>query len=129
MMTTKTVTNISINNFHNNSMKNQITSLSALKEEKKKLRMEIELSKREFAHSLGSSRANLKEFLLKKVAIPAGVAGLGVAGVSKLMSSNENHQNGHQSNQFGGLLAAVLPVIATAAQTYFFKKESNEHRN
>lgn len=105
-------------------MKNNITSLAALRQEKKKLRMEIELSKREFAHSLGSSRANLKDFLVQKVAIPAGVAGLGMVGVNKLMSGDEDHQGASISDN---VLSTVLPILATAVQTYFFKNVADEH--
>lgn len=106
-------------------MKNTITSLAALREEKKKLKMEIELSKREFAHSLGSSRANLKDFLVQKVAIPAGIAGVGIAGVNKLMSSDNKTSSSHSSS----FLTTALPILATLMQTYFFKNGANENQN
>jgi hypothetical protein len=107
-------------------MKNTITSLTALQEEKKKLKMEIELSKREFTHSLGSSRANLKDFLVQKVAIPTGIAGVGIAGLNKLMSSSDNHSKASNTNSF---LTTALPIVATIVQTYFFKNKTDENRN
>lgn len=105
-------------------MKNKITTLSELQREKKKLRMEIELSKREFAHSMGSSRATLKDFLVKKVAIPAGIAGVGLAGVNQLIGSSDSDKTSSQSNN---LLSTILPILATAVQTYFFKNVADEN--
>lgn len=107
-------------------MKNRITSLEALQQEKKKLRMEIELSKREFAHSLGSSRANLKNFMVTNVAIPAGIAGLGIAGANKLMHNSEKNRSAGISQHF---LSTILPLLATVVQTYFFKNPADEHIN
>lgn len=104
-------------------MKEKITSLADLKVQKKKLRMEIELSKREFAHSLGTSRATLSSFLLKKVAIPAGAAGLGIAGISKLMSSDEKVI----AQQSKSLLPTLLPILITAFQTLFLKNKVDEN--
>ena len=66
----------------------KITSLSELKRRKKQVRMETELAKREFAHSIGTTRGNAANFLLKKVAAPAGGAIVGLMLLSSLFSSN-----------------------------------------
>ena len=66
----------------------KITSLSELKRRKKQVRMETELAKREFAHSIGTTRGNASNFLLKKVAAPAGGAIVGLMLLSSLFSSN-----------------------------------------
>ena len=52
----------------------QISSLEELQERKKELDLEVEVSQRELAHTLGTSRVNLNDFLLKKVALPIGGA-------------------------------------------------------
>ena len=66
----------------------KITSLSELKRRKKQVRMETELAKREFAHSIGTTRGNATNFLLKKVAAPAGGAIVGLMFLNSLLSSN-----------------------------------------
>ena len=62
--------------------KPKITSLAELQQRKKEVRLEMELAKREFAHSLGTSRENTSQFLLKNVAAPVGggLAGLWLLG-------------------------------------------------
>ncbi|THH39313.1 hypothetical protein [Neolewinella litorea] len=68
----------------------KITTLAELKKRKKQVRMEAELAKREFAHSLGTTRGNAGNFLLKNVALPAGGGILGLMALSKLLSSGNN---------------------------------------
>ena len=62
--------------------KPKITSLAELQQRKKEVRLEMELAKREFAHSIGTSRENTTQYLLKNVAAPVGggVAGLWLLG-------------------------------------------------
>ena len=67
--------------------KAKITSLAELKTRKKQVRMETELAKREFAHSVGTTRENTSQFLLKKVAMPVGGGLLGLFVLSSLFSS------------------------------------------
>lgn len=66
----------------------KITTLSELKKRKKQVRMEAELAKREFAHSLGTTRDNVGTFLVKNVAVPAGGGILGLMALSKLFSGS-----------------------------------------
>lgn len=73
--------------------KSKITSLAELQKRKKQVRMESELAKREFAHSVGTTRENTGQFLLKKVAVPVGGGILGLFVLSSLFSSgNSNKQ-------------------------------------
>ena len=65
----------------------KITTLSELKRRKKQVRMETELAKREFAHSIGTTRGNASNFLLKKVAAPAGGAIVGLMFLNSVLSS------------------------------------------
>ncbi|MCP9234537.1 hypothetical protein [Lewinella sp. JB7] len=67
--------------------KSKITSLAELQQRKKQVRMETELAKREFAHSIGTTKGNAGNFLLKKVALPAGGAIVGLMVLSNLLSS------------------------------------------
>lgn len=68
--------------------KSKITSLAELKIRQKQIRMESKIAKREFAHSMGTSRENLGHFLLKKVALPIGGGIIGISLLSRLLSSN-----------------------------------------
>ena len=52
----------------------KIGSLEELQQRKKELDLEVAVSQRELAHSLGTNRVNLNEFLLKKIALPVGGA-------------------------------------------------------
>ena len=70
--------------------KSKITTLAELQKRKKQVRMESELAKREFAHSIGTTRDNTGQFLLKKVAMPAGGGLLGLMVLSKLFSSGKS---------------------------------------
>ncbi|NJB87463.1 hypothetical protein GGR26_003243 [Lewinella marina] len=66
----------------------KITTLAELRKRKKQVRMEAELAKREFAHSIGTTRDNAGTFLVKNVVLPAGGGLLGLMAISKLFSSN-----------------------------------------
>lgn len=72
--------------------KSKITSLSELKTRKKEVRMETELAKREFAHTIGTTKDNLGNFLLKKVALPVGGGLAGLVVLSKLFSSSKSRR-------------------------------------
>lgn len=51
-----------------------INTFAQLEKRKKELDLEVEISKRELAHSLGQNRDQLKDFLVQKVAMPVGIA-------------------------------------------------------
>ncbi|OAV42937.1 hypothetical protein [Lewinella sp. 4G2] len=67
-----------------------IHTFQELEERKRELELEVEVSKRELAHSLGTSKVNLNDFLLKKVALPIGGAIAGVYLISKLTGGKKN---------------------------------------
>ncbi|MBB4079053.1 hypothetical protein GGR28_001670 [Lewinella aquimaris] len=69
--------------------KSKINSLAELQQRKKQVRMETELAKREFAHSIGTTKGNAGSFLLKNVALPAGGAVVGMMVLSNLLSSKK----------------------------------------
>ncbi len=68
--------------------KSSITSLAELKKRKKQVRMETELAKREFAHSIGTTREHTGQMLLKKVVLPVGGGILGIMVLRSLFSSS-----------------------------------------
>ncbi|WP_116127641.1 hypothetical protein [Lewinella sp. IMCC34183] len=70
--------------------KAKITTLAELKKRKKQVRMESELAKREFAHSIGTTRNNTTQFLLKKVAAPVGGGILGLMLLNSIFSSSKS---------------------------------------
>lgn len=54
--------------------------------------METELAKRELAHTVGTTKDNLSNFLLKKVALPVGGGLAGLVVLSKLFSSSKSRR-------------------------------------
>ena len=70
--------------------KSKITSLDELKRRKKEIRMESELAKREFAHTIGTTKGNAGNYLLKNVALPAGGALAGLLVLLKVATSGSD---------------------------------------
>ncbi len=72
--------------------KSKITSLSELQQRKKQIRLEAEIAKREFAHAIGTTKGNAGNFLLKKVAMPAGGAVVGLIFLKNLLSGSDKNK-------------------------------------
>ncbi len=96
-------------------MSTQIKTLAQLQEEKKKLKMQIEVSKRAFIHSFGVTQSQAKDFLVKKVVIPAGTVGLATVGVNQFRSSPSSHKNTATNKSF---FTKVLPIILPLVQSF-----------
>lgn len=98
-------------------MSTQINSISQLEEEKKKLKMQMEVSKRAFIHSFGATQSQAKDFLVKKVAIPAGAVGLVTVGARQLFSNASTQEHKavkHSDNNifsFAKIITLALPFI------------------
>lgn len=93
-------------------MSTQIKTLAQLEKEKKKLKMQIEVSKRAFIHSFGTTQSQAKDFLVKKVAIPASAVGLATVGVNQFMSSASSPKNtGTNKSFFTKALPVLLPLV------------------
>ncbi len=105
-------------------MNTQINSLAELQAEKKKLKMQMEVSKREFFHSFGYTKTQAKDFLVKKVALPAGALGLATVGVSKLTANNStsNNKATRKNNNF---FLKVMPIVMPMIQAYLSNSGSN----
>ena len=68
-----------------------ISSYEELEERKRELELEVEVSQRELAHSLGTSRVNLNDFIMKKIALPIGGAVAAVWLIGKMRGSKPQH--------------------------------------
>jgi len=110
-------------------MKRNITTLEELEQEQKKLKMTMELTKQAFAENLGTNRHQLKDFLLKKVALPTGAIGLGYAAIKKTASvvsdNNDENEKQHTASS-SGMLDKLVPLVLSVAQAYFFKQWGKE---
>lgn len=69
----------------------KISTYSELQEEKKKLKEEIHYSKEQLLRSLNDTGSIAKNMVLKGVVLPAGIAGLAVAGVKAVQAIRNDH--------------------------------------
>jgi len=108
-------------------MKKNISTLEELELEQKKLKMTMELTKQAFAENLGTNRHQIKDFLLKNVALPGGAIGLGVAAINKAVSVvNDKKEHKVERASSSGLLDKALPLALSFAQAYLFKMWGKE---
>lgn len=68
----------------------KIETLEELRHARRVLQLKQEVTKREFAHSLGTTRTNLGSFLVKRVALPVGGAILAGKGLGALLGGNND---------------------------------------
>jgi len=96
--------------------KSRISSLSQLRQEKKRLGLMQEVTVREMSHSLGLMRSETKKFALNKIAIPAGVtAATGILLKSLLSSSDANESDKIIVKQRGdGIAKTVMALVPFA---------------
>jgi len=108
--------------------KYNIRSLEELEKEQEKLKMVTELTKQEFASSIGTNRKHLQEFLLKKVIVPVGATGLGIAAIKKLTDDDDttHHENGQQVTGSTNLLGKLLPYTLDILQMFLINKQHNQ---
>lgn len=99
-------------------MNTQIRTLAQLQEEKQKLKMQMEVSKREFIHSFGYTKTQAKDFLIKKVALPAGALGLATIGISKLTSTNSTDTNNGMMRRENSFFLKMMPIVLPMIQAY-----------
>lgn len=74
------------------SQAQNISTFAELEERTREIELEVEVSQRELAHSLGTSRNDLNNFLLKRVALPIGGAIAGIWIFSKLRKRKSNKE-------------------------------------
>lgn len=104
-------------------MKKNITTLEELEAEQKRLKMTLEVTRHEFARSLGTNRHMLKDFMLKKVAIPAGAVGLGAVAVKNIFSTGSKEEKDASS---ANLIGQMFPLALSFVQAYFLKEQKQQ---
>ena len=104
-------------------MRKDISSLAELEIEQKKLNMTMEFTRHEFARSLGSSRDELKGFLLKKVALPMGAVGLGMVAAKQAFGSDSKKVKHAVAPN---LFRQLLPMAINLIQAYLLKDKEKE---
>lgn len=92
-------------------MTTKIRTLAELQAEKTKLKLQMEVAKREFIHSFGTTKSQAKGFLVKKVALPASALGLATIGMSKLASSSSNNANDEASPKNDNFFLKMMPIL------------------
>lgn len=107
-------------------MKKQITTLAELEEEQEKLEMLMEVTRQEFARNLGTNRKQLKDYFLKKVILPAGAVGLGVAAVNKMSAKKDGDNIKYIQAQQGINWKKILPLFLNIFQSFLLKKQEEE---
>lgn len=110
-------------------MKKNITSLEELEKEQEKLKIMMKVTKQEFVRSFANNQIHAKDFLLKKVAIPVGAAGLGFAAVKSMTSPNHNHDHEkakEPSFSSMDLISKLLPLGINLLQSYLLEKQGNK---
>lgn len=102
-------------------MNSTINTLAQLQEEKKKVKMQMEVCKREFIHSFGYTKTQTKDFLLHKVALPAGALGLATLGIKKMTSNSNSHPDQQivKVKQDNSFFLKMMPIVLPLIRAYF----------
>ncbi|MFK7808202.1 MAG: hypothetical protein AB8F74_10420 [Saprospiraceae bacterium] len=109
--------------------KKNISTIEEIEEAQAKLRLTMAVTKQEFERSLANSKIETKDFLLKKVAIPVGAVGLGVAATKKMINSLESEKEDHNKTtieQKSNFLNSIIPLGLSILQAFILKKQKEE---
>ena len=104
---------------------NHIHTLAALKDERIRLKICMAATKKELFHSAGITTSLGRQFLFKKILLPAGIAGLGFATTRKLFSASADGRKAsgdapdNSRHWLLHLLMAGLPLVSQ----YFLSRE------
>jgi hypothetical protein len=113
--------------------------MDELQQQQDKLQRQMELTKQEFIRSAEHTSTLGREFLLKKILLPAGAFGLGYFAVKKIMHRHDAASNGHSPDDghliekevvrpkgsqhwFPKFMLVALPLV----QQFFLKKDTDE---
>lgn len=110
-------------------MKKNITTIEELEREQEKLKMTMKITRQEFARSIGTNKTQLKDFMLKKVALPVGAVGVGVSALSKFTSSSDKKQKNISKAGGLGLISGLLPIAINLFQTFLVQKQNEKIEN
>ena len=95
--------------------KKKISTLKELREEKAKVREEINLSRQGLRNSAYRMRTRLKDKLLRQVLLPASLAGLAAFGIQEFKHSENGHaqMEGAEGQGSGGgpLVETILKLL------------------
>ncbi len=115
----------------------RIRTMDELQQQQDKLQHQMVLTKHELLRSADNTSQLGKDFLLKKVLLPAGAFGLGFYAVKKIMHHKSASSTGHENGQivqeeviqekgshhwFSKIMLVALPLI----QQFFLRKETHE---
>lgn len=107
-------------------MEKPMSSLAQLQQEKERLLRERAICKEEFINSLHTTKKTTKDFLLYKVALPAGAVGLATMGIQKLTASTSEKTAPKSIQRSGHLFFNLLPVLLPLIQSYFGSTKKSE---
>lgn len=121
-------------------MEKKIKSLADLQNRKKELKIQMEVSKREFAQGVVNTKDQSTSFLINKVAIPLGVAGIVGFGLYKLLGGKKKKAKAEAKEvmslaaaspekkslfDWQQLLLQFLPIGIQLAKNYFLSPSDN----
>lgn len=107
-------------------MKNLITTLEELQAEKENLKMTMEMTRHEFAQSIGTNKMQLKSYVLKNVALPVGALGAAAAGYKMMTSPSGKKSSGEKTSNGNLLFNKLIPIGINLFSAYFMKKKADE---
>lgn len=102
-------------------MNTQIYTLAQLQAEKQQLKMQLEISKKEFFRSFGDTKTQAKDFLVKKVALPVGALGLATLGIKQVIGNQDNNSDKERGN---GIFLRLLPLAIPMIQNYLVNQKN-----
>ena len=76
-----------------------ITTLEELRRTRKELSLKHRITKREIVHNFGTTTTNVKDLLLKRIALPVGGVAAAAYGISKLPGSRSEHDTAYVNGQ------------------------------
>ena len=104
--------------------KSNISTLKELQDERRRLVLMKEVTKREISHSLGLMRSKTKSFTLSNVAVPVGVTAAVGMMAQKAMSSDDELQTVEvvKNNSVVNTVIALIPF----AMKFFESQKDTE---
>ncbi|MFN7119935.1 MAG: hypothetical protein ACK4TA_24285 [Saprospiraceae bacterium] len=105
----------------------KINTFAELQEEKNKLKTEIRYSRQQLMQALDGTRSSAQNLLLRRVVVPAGIAGLAVAGVKVAQSlRHEQHDEEedfasythYNASEPASILDSIQQNLASSSKWY-----------
>lgn len=105
--------------------KSKISNLTELQEEKHRLRLMTQVTKREMSHSLGFMRSETKKIALSNIAIPLGAS----AAAGMLLSKLNNNLNTKIKSSNSGITTVVTALIPFAMKFLESQKQQTKFKS